>query len=81
MAQSVWIDIKFFIATTWSSNCFQSRSSVLLIGQEHSTVDFYSLLRSLAPELDSARQNDLKLDKLPYLRSIVAIGDGDEQRS
>ncbi|XP_018495603.1 acyl-CoA synthetase family member 2, mitochondrial [Galendromus occidentalis] len=53
----------------------QSRSKVLVVGLEHSTVDFYSLLRVLAPELDSAEQNDLRLDRLPYLRSIVVIGD------
>ena len=50
----------------------------LVLARAFKTSDYVGLLRELAPELDSATPGALQAARLPELRHVLVLGDGDE---
>ncbi|WP_337245331.1 AMP-binding protein [Luteimonas sp. gir] len=50
----------------------------LVLARAFKTSDYVGLLRELAPELDSAAPGALQAARLPELRHVLVLGDGDE---
>jgi fatty-acyl-CoA synthase len=55
----------------------QSGVSVLVMARSFRKTDYLEMLLALAPELADARGASLVLDKLPYLRHLIFLGDGE----
>jgi fatty-acyl-CoA synthase len=48
----------------------------LVMAPEFKSSDYVAMLRELAPELDSCIPGDLRAGRLPYLRSVIRLGNG-----
>ena len=53
----------------------KSGCKALVTAQKYLTSDYAGMLRELAPELATSAPGNLKSEKLPHLRHIVAIGE------
>jgi fatty-acyl-CoA synthase len=53
----------------------QSGCAALIIGPPFKTSDYGALLREVCPELDTATPGRLRAERLPDLRTVIAIGD------
>jgi fatty-acyl-CoA synthase len=53
----------------------QSGCSALIIGPPFKTSDYGALLREVCPELDTCDLGQLRSERLPYLRTVIAFGD------
>jgi fatty-acyl-CoA synthase len=53
----------------------QSGCSVLIIAPPFKTSDYASLLREVCPEIDSCEPGQLRSERLPDLRTVIAFGD------
>jgi len=47
----------------------------LIISPSFKTSDYVAMVRSLAPEIDSAEPGQLKAEKLPHLRTVIRMGE------
>lgn len=47
----------------------------LITAESFKSSDYLSTLRSLAPELDSARPGELAAEQLPHLKAVIKVGD------
>lgn len=48
--------------------------AALIAAEQFKSSDYIGMLRTLAPELDHCAANELKSEKLPYLRSVIRLG-------
>ncbi|MEA2582966.1 MAG: fatty-acyl-CoA synthase [Thermomicrobiales bacterium] len=53
----------------------QSGCSVLIIAPPFKTSDYASLLREVCPEIDRCEPGQLRSERLPDLRTVIAFGD------
>ena len=54
---------------------WQSDTSTLITVDRSGPVDFLSMVHDLCPEIDSGDPSDLRAEKFPELRRVIALGD------
>jgi fatty-acyl-CoA synthase len=48
----------------------------LVLARTHRSSNYLGMLRDLAPELETARPNELRAAKVPHLRHVIVLDDG-----